>query len=506
MILLCFSSLIVRGIGMLLQILLHEKLGAEGLGLIHLCSSVVLFGALLCTSGLSVAVTRLAALDPANAVKLMRRIQLYAALFGLAVGVCLFVLAPWLTAWGVLDPRIEASIRVYALCLPFVAASACVKGLFLAHNAIGRITIAQIAEQTLRVLLCMGLLYTLQPQSIATMCTYVFLGTAVGEAFSLLLYEIMLPGFKRRVLPAAQLPRVSDRLPSWLSIALPITLATMLQSGMQTVESVLTPMLLTQSGALNAMADIGLLNSMVIPILFFPAVIPATVGLIRLPVATRLHAHAEQSDSLTALKQELKRDLGGSMIFSIYVTALLAGLAQPLMRLLYQSTEAGGLLLLLAPLAPLLYIDRLADSMLKAIGRQKASLVVEICDMALRFTLLVTLLPRIGFAGLLLMMALSSVFTCVTRIAVLLRACRCSASTYLTAAKSALPAVGSALVALLLALVGCALPVGDGAKLMLIALVSSAAFAGTLWLLTPDRTRLTGNIARCFGTLAHRSR
>ena len=101
------------------------------------------------------------------------------------------------------------------------------------------------------------------------------------------------------------------------------------------------------------------------------------------------------------------------------------------MQLLYQNEAAGGLLILLAPLLPLMYVENICDSLLKGLGRQTATLVIETVDSALRILGILLLLPRLGMMGYVIVLYLSAVLCALTRLKLLIRATGMERSTFL---------------------------------------------------------------------------
>ena len=75
---------------------------------------------------------------------------------------------------------------------------------------------------------------------------------------------------------------------------------------------------------------------------------------------------------------------------------------------------------LLTPLLPLLYVESICDSLLKGLGRQGATLVIETVDSALRILGILLLLPRLGMMGYVVILYGSAVLCALTRLKLLL--------------------------------------------------------------------------------------
>ena len=442
------SSFVLRAMGMAFRIYLGQRMGTAGLGLNQLVMSVYMFATLICSQGLSSAVLRLCAERPSCAKAIALRASRMAALLGLALGAAMFFGALPLSR-GPLEAESLLPLRLLAPALPLTAVSSCLRGYFLSQSQAPKVTACQFIEQIFRILLAILLLESHRGADVYTLCCLQLLAMTIGELVSLACYALF---FLRAPKDGASPPPgVSGKL---CRVALPILLATLVQSGMQTVENLLIPPLLRLSGSKSALEEYGLLSGMVMPVLFFPAAIPSAILTVQLPAAVRLTAQGKK-DSLRA---HLRKSLGVSIGFSLFCAALFCGLAQPLMQTLYHNEDAGSLLFLLAPLLPALYLDRLADGLLKSLGRQRAALWMELGDSLLRLGLLFVLVPRLGLHGLLVITAVSACAGCLCRMKCLLRACDCGKGALLRSALCCTPSVLGGAAALLVCLLCSSLP------------------------------------------------
>ena len=154
------------------------------------------------------------------------------------------------------------------------------------------------------------------------------------------------------------------------------------------------------------------------PFLLFPAAFPAALGTLLLPEIARENAagHRGRVGRLT------RRTLRATLVLSMgFCGAFLVG-ARPLMELLYGSEAAGSMLRLLAPLMPFLYLDNIADALLKGLGRQGKTMIVEAADSVLRIVGVVILLPKMGMLGYVLVLYGSGIVCAAVRLRMLLGA------------------------------------------------------------------------------------
>lgn len=410
--LLTLSSFFLRGIGMVYRIVLSDRIGTEGMGLYQLIMTVYMLFSMLACAGLTITVSRLCAEQPRSGRSIVARSCGYAAVLGGALGAILFLLSGWIAERLLGDARAAMSLRWIAPSLPMMGISAVLRGYFLSRGDVARPTAAQMTEQVVRVGLVLFLLFYFDVAGLATACAVILFGATAAELVSLALYSAFYLRCRQgegEVFPFSSILRGT----------LPIWLGALLQCGMQTAENLLIPTLLKLSGASasHALSQYGLLSGMVLPILLFPAAFPAAVGTLLLPEIARDNAlgRFERVRGLTL------KTLSATLYLSVAFCALFLLFGQGLMQFLYQSEAAGGLLILLAPLLPLLYVENICDSLLKGLGRQSATLVIETIDSALRILGILLLLPRLGMMGYVLILYLSAVLCALTRLKLLIR-------------------------------------------------------------------------------------
>ena len=410
---LSLSALFLRGVGMVYRVVLSERIGAEGMGLYQLIMTVEALFSMLASAGLTITVSRLCA----ERSEAQRSIvgKACGLAFGMGLGLCavLFAGADGFAVHLLGEERAANALRWIAPSLPMMGISAALKGFFLARGDVLRPTIAQISEQLARVGLVLWVLLRYDVTGISSSCTVIFFGAAAAELVSM----AMLGAFYRRARV-----RTQEKLPGGFLLrgCGPIWLGSLMQCGMQTAENLLIPTLLKASGAssAHALAQYGMLGGMVLPFLLFPAAFPAALGTLLLPEIARENAagHRERVRRLTT------RTLRATMWMSMgFCGAFLAG-AQPLMKTLYDSEAAGGMLRLLAPAMPLLYLDNIADALLKGLGQQGKTMIVETVDSVLRIAGNLILLPKMGMMGYVLVLYASGIVCTAARLGLLFTA------------------------------------------------------------------------------------
>ena len=404
-----------------------DELGDVQMGIYQLIFSVFSLGVVVSASGANFAATRLTAEHGPNRRTLRRCLALSLAV-SLVAGIALYFGAPLLAeTLGGTTP-----LRVLIPGLPCIAASATLKGCFVAEGHTGAPMIAELLEQAAGITLSILLIHWIHNSLTALM-----LASTLAEMFSclfmVLAYALRYGSHK---VNKSEIP-VPWKEP--VRIGGPVMGGTGLRSLLFSVENLLIPRgLAAQYGYTGALAQYGMMHGMVLPVLQFPsAALFAAVTLLVPELArcctrqlhTRIQLVAGSAFRLT-------------LCFSFAVAACIAAFSAPLCRLFYGSTEAAWLLRIMAPLVPLMYVDSVVDGMLKGLDQQSYSLFYNIADSCMRVTWCAFILPHLGLMGYVMLLFLSEIFNAALSISRLLKVAELEISPVWVL----LPACGAALL------------------------------------------------------------
>ena len=145
-------------------------------------------------------------------------------------------------------------------------------------------------------------------------------------------------------------------------------------------------------GASRALEIYGTVGGMVMPVLTFSSVFFTALAELLIPELTRAQVRRDGA----GLESTSGRALRLSLYLSSGVALLLWLLGPVLGRWLYSSPEAGELIRALAPLVIVMYSDTVVDGMLKGLGLQLDSMLINLADACLTLLAVWFLLPRFG--------------------------------------------------------------------------------------------------------------
>ena len=397
--LLTAANLTIRGISMLFGIYLSGRLGAAGLGLLQLISSVSILAMTVGSSGIRIAAMYLCAEEHGHGRTggircAANRCLTVTLLLGGFAGAALILLSEPIATHWLSEPAAAASLRLIGFFLPVLCMNSVMTGYFTACGKIRAMVAIEVTERIACVLLTVLLLRRAATSEAS--CLAFFAGSSLTTAASFLaMYTI----YRRDCRSFAPIPNHLHMGRRMLRLCLPLAANDYLRSGLSTMENLLIPRGLRRYGASgeSAMASYGVIHGMVFPVLMFSAAILYSLADVLVPELSRCVAEGNR----VRIRRLTDRCLRWGFLFSAAVAGLLGSLAYPLGQLLYRNEEAGLYLTLLSPMVLILYLDTIVDGMHKGLGQQLYCVRYNTLTSFLDVVLLFLLLPRWGITGFL---------------------------------------------------------------------------------------------------------
>ncbi len=404
------TSFILRTVGIVFRVFLAGKIGAEGVGLYQMIFSVYILASTFASSGICTAVTRMVAEqggERKSSAHILRR-ALICTLPVAAVS-CLVVYfgAGAIATHFIRDVRAVPALKILCFSLPFMGVSSCLRGYFIARRQTLSPSVAQLAEQAVRIGVILFLLYRFAPLGVGAAAAAVLLGDTLAEAAGCLYLGISYL-FARQKAPKTQ-NRLHSTVKRILHIALPISGSKYLTTALHTAENLLVPAGLAKYAASQSqgVALFGKLKGMAIPLLFFPASFLSAMSTLLIPEISAAMAagHTER------MQAAVRRAFGVTSILSVCIGGVFVVCAPQLGQLVYADGQVGDIIRILAPIVPFMYLESIADGMLKGLNQQVSSLKYNCIDMSIRIVLVLVLVPKTGMYGFLGIMVASNILT-----------------------------------------------------------------------------------------------
>ena len=449
-------AVFMKTVSVVFQVYIANRVGAEALGLYGLFSGIYGFAITFATSGIHLASTRLTAealghheQNPFDVRRGMRRCLFYGFCFGSVASIGLYLLTPVLANALLDEPRVISSLRILSFALLPIALSSAMNGYFTACRRVYKNAVTQIFEQMIRIVVTVWLLSAfLHDHDPAHACVVLVIGSTVSEIASFSLSALFYIFDRKRYSKGHSGTNGRDLTKKLCGIAIPVALSSYIRSGLVTLEHALIPKGLRKSGSSRAQAleSYGILNSMVFPIIFFPsAIIGAFSGLL-IPELAECRAR----DNRREIAYIAGRVYSLSLWFSIGTAAILCCFSEELGAVIYDNLQAAQYIRLLAPLIPIMYIDTTTDAMLKGLGEQVYTMIINIADALISVILVWLLLPQMGIEGYIVTIYIAEIFNTVCSIVRLLNVSKMKVRVIKWVFKPLLCAVGATTVVYLL--------------------------------------------------------
>ncbi len=405
-------SLILRSANLWYRSFLTERMGAEGLGLYQLIFSVFTLAITLTTSGISLAVTRLvtSALNKNERGKvksLVNKCLGFCLTVSLVVAAVLWCFSGSLAGSFLKNPQAAPALRLLAVGLPFISASTCLKGYFLAVEEGVTGSVADLLEEALTIALTVVIFNVGYLHSLEMACAGAMLAASAGEVISFLWNFIAYRRSIARNTPGHR-EKSAGVIGGLLHIALPCTLSAAARSLLSTAENLLIPLRLQAGGFdySSAMSVYGILHGMALPMLYFPSSLLFSFAFLMIP---KLNTEYELRNRNHVAYMSGKA-IFTSLSFGVICGLMFYAFSGELGLVFYKSSEVGRYIRYLAPLCPLIFLDVVMDSLLKALDQQVNSMKYNIMDSALRVALVMLLLKSFGISSYIGIMYFSCIF------------------------------------------------------------------------------------------------
>ncbi|WP_101696519.1 oligosaccharide flippase family protein [Clostridium minihomine] len=405
------GSMLMRMLNIGYRVFISDHIGAAGLGLYQLIFSVFILAITISTSGISLAVTRLVAEamaknDPGYAKGAVRKGIACSLTLSLAAMSALYFLAQPIATVLLNEPAAARPLQMLAPGLPFMAISASLRGYFIAMRKALRPATAEILEQCATIGIVVALFAVLKPGTLESACLILMLGSTAGEMISCL-YNCILYFWDVRRLKGHH-THSSGALWGILRIALPSMTGYTARNILSTIENLLIPTGLRKNGAdsVSAMAQYGVIQGMVMPVLYFPAALLSALSALLVPEMAEANAAGRERTITRATGRAMQMTL----LFSFLIMGIFLGFSRDIGLTFYKNEQTGIILRILAPLVPLMYLDSIVDSILKGLDQQMSSLKYNLSDSTLRVILIYSLIPIWGLKGYIAVVFFSTIF------------------------------------------------------------------------------------------------
>ena len=188
-IILTLTSLALRGIGLIFNVYVANKVGSEAIGIFSLIMSVYGFSITVATSGIGIACTCIVSEEFAkgnyiNGIKAVKTSIIFATLLGIIASILVTLFAPIISATWLKNMVSEMPILLISLGLPLISVSSVIGGYFSSVEKPYKNALSQILETSVKIIATVCLLYFQPSKDVESICISLILADVISEVFS----------------------------------------------------------------------------------------------------------------------------------------------------------------------------------------------------------------------------------------------------------------------------------------------------------------------------------
>lgn len=393
------SGLIIQLAGTVYRIWLARQIGAEGLGIMQMIYPVYRLLSGLASFGIPLALTKwiaeyLATNDENAILPLKKWATKITGCLSILAGLGLYLSAPHLSHHLFTDPRVEESLKIVALAIPFSALSAIYRGYFQGFSAMYPTAASELTEQTIEISSTMIGILCLTTVLPFTLYTYPLIGLMLGEVACFVTLSFFLPKFSPKKFSTSKSAPPHQQI---LIYAWPLLLNQLIGSLSMGSEGIIIPHFLMKTGysAAQSTAIFGQLTGMSEPVAYFPLILLIPLGVVLSPQISA----AFKTNSLKTIKEKVSLFYLTSTILCLISFLLILIFAESISKFLYHDLSPVALIRLLVVGLPFTGIAILNLNLLIAIGATKKILLLSIWVTLLKIVSLIIFTPILGVFG-----------------------------------------------------------------------------------------------------------
>lgn len=409
-IILTLVSLLIQSTGMIFDIYLANVIGSEGIGMFSLVMSVYFLCITLANSGITLAATRLVseelAINSKQGAKIaIKKCIFFSLVFGVLASIILFLTSPFIVDIF-LHGRISVNVLyIIAISLPFTSVTMSLSGYFTAVRRPYKNSSADVISIITKIITILLLIPKFNISDLNQVVILLVLGTTISELVCFT-YSYFLYILDRRKLNDTR-TNSKNFLSRILKISMPVAITSYIRSGLNTFKQLLIPIQLEKSGlACNtALSAYGMINGMAISILLFPGLIINSIASLLIPEFARYNVKKD----FKKMNSVISTLFFLVIIFSFLIIGFFLMYSDEISLIAYNDINVGMFILILCPLALLMYLDHIIDAILRGIDKQVKVMYCNIADLIISVILIYFLLPVTGIAGYLIVIFVSEI-------------------------------------------------------------------------------------------------
>jgi stage V sporulation protein B len=404
---LILAGLITRVLGFVNRIVVARIMGEEGVGLYMMAVPTLLLTITLTQLGLPVAISKLVAeaeaLGDRKRIKKILVVSLaITGTLSIIFTTAMILLAPILSHTLLTDHRTYWPLIAISPIVPIVALSSVIRGYFQGRQNMKPAAYSQVIEQIVRITLVAVFTKALLPYGVEYAAAGAMISVVFGELISLI-YMIMMFKLKKRIQVRKNffhsVKAGKETFNSLMAIALPTTGSRLIGSVAYFFEPIVVANSLAIAGVTTAIAtrQYGELTGYALPLLFLPSFITYSLSVSLVPAISEAAAQKKTLLIEHRLQQALRLSFvtGGLAVVVLYV------FAEPVMQLMYGSSNSAIYVKVMAPFFIFYYFQGPLQAVLQAMDLARAAMINSLIGAVVKIAVIFALAtrPELGIMG-----------------------------------------------------------------------------------------------------------
>jgi stage V sporulation protein B len=378
---LVLASLITRVLGFINRIVVARFIGEEGVGLFMMALPTLFLVVNITQLGLPVAISKyVAEADARGDEKKVKKILIVSLSITFTLSMvftpAMILLAPVLSETLFTDSRVVWPLMAIAPIVPIIAISSVLRGYFQGKQNMKPFALSQVIEQIARITFIAVLTKAFLPYGIEYAAAGAMLASIIGELVSLayLLTTFKLKKhFKVRKNFFSMVKSGRGTFQELMSIAMPTTGSRIIGSIAWFLEPIVVAQSLAAAGVATSLAtrQYGELTGYALPLLFLPSFVTASLATSLVPAVSE----ATSVGNFKLVERRLQQTLRITFITGSLAIVTLFVLAEPILQVMYGSSNSAIFIKFLAPFFILFYCQMPLQSILQALNLAKAAMI-----------------------------------------------------------------------------------------------------------------------------------
>jgi len=381
------GGFITKIFGFIIRILFTRIVGTEGMALYTIVMPTYSLFVTIATFALPISISKLVSENKIRSKRIVFSTMFFILFFEAFLILFLLFCSPFIANTLLHQDKVTPLLFACVFTLPFISLSSILKGYFLGKLKVAPNTISNIFEQGARILFLIFILPGLVEKDIMLGVVSFLLLNIITEIISIFTFCCFLP--KHIHLSKEDIKPNKNIIQRILHISIPSVSSRFIGNIGFFLEPIILTNLLLLSGYSNdfILEEYAAYNAYAIGLLTLPSFFIAAICQILIPEISKYQGMSNYKMVKHRLKQALSYSFWIGLIFSLFILWF----RNPLLNILYKTTNGSDYIMWLAPFFVLFYLEAPLSSALQALDKAKITFKISLYGSIMKLLLMASL-------------------------------------------------------------------------------------------------------------------